>query len=230
MPLTIACKKMSWKALLAVAFFGLLCGCKADPLPRKRIPVPSSPAALQKGSSPMMSQRSMRPTNRRIATQAGTSGIAGMTWKMPASWRLGPRRRMRVATYIIPSQYRNRYANGECSIFYFGPNQGGGLAANLNRWKGQFRPEAGKTALTLSKTNQTTINTMKVATLEVKGTFMFSPRPMSPNKVPKPDYHMLAAIVGAPQGMVFFKCVGPHAVMQQAKPAYQSLLASFRKP
>lgn len=217
--------------LLALAVPMLTWGCKADPLPKRRIPVPESPSALQRGGRAPMRQSVQRPqaNSRPQVAKAGVGSIAGLSWKIPSKWKLGPRRRMRVATYIIPSPYRNRYANGECSIFYFGRNQGGGLTANLERWKGQFRPESGKTALTLAKTNQTTIKSIKVATLEVRGTFMSSPRPMASQKVPKPGYHMLAAIAAAPQGLVFFKCVGPHIVMLQSKAEFNGMLNSFSK-
>lgn len=216
--------------VLLLATLGVT-GCKADPLPRRRIPVPSSPTALQRGEDTPPQRTAPSPMNttpRKAAQQAGHGAVAGLRWKLPPRWKLGPRRPMRVATYIIPSPSPNQVANGECSLFYFGQRQGGSIAANLNRWKQQFRPEAGKSNLTLTKRDTQTIRGLKVATLELRGTFLFSPRPMSPTKIPRPNHHMLSAIVRAPKGLVFFKCVGPHSVMRPARREFNALLQSFK--
>jgi hypothetical protein len=57
---------------------------------------------------------------------------AGLKWTPPAGWKAETGARpMRVATYIVES--------AECAVYFFGEGQGGGIQANLDRWKGQFQ-------------------------------------------------------------------------------------------
>jgi len=52
---------------------------------------------------------------------------------VPAGWvTRAPSSPMRLAEYTIPS------VNGEVVVYFFGEGQGGTVAANLARWKGQF--------------------------------------------------------------------------------------------
>ena len=48
---------------------------------------------------------------------------------------------MRAATYSIDPVGADGGV-AECIVNYFGPGQGGGVDANIERWKGQFRSAA----------------------------------------------------------------------------------------
>src|SRR6202008_3940652 len=70
---------------------------------------------------------------------------AGIRWTAPAGWTVEAARPMRAATYSI------RLAPGdqgvaECIVNYFGPGQGGGVDANVERWKSQILGPDGKPA------------------------------------------------------------------------------------
>ena len=45
----------------------------------------------------------------------------------------------------------------------------------------------------------------------------------------KPGWRLIGAIVEAPEGLVFFKCVGPAATMQKAEKEFEKLLASLSR-
>jgi hypothetical protein len=45
----------------------------------------------------------------------------------------------------------------------------------------------------------------------------------------KPDYRLLAAIVEAPGGLIFFKLTGPAATVGAAQADFDGLLASLAK-
>ncbi len=228
-PFTRSQNTMSSRSgLLLLLLLWLSVGCKADPLPRQRIQVPPSPQALQRGGRVPLAAKQTNPQAQRSQRSQRGNQVAGLSWSLPSRWKLGPRRRMRVATYLIPAKSNPRAPGGECSVFYFGKRQGGSIIANLSRWKRQFRPAQGQQKLAMEKIKQFKIKGLSVATIELKGTFLFSPRPMSPSKIPRPNHHMLGAIVNAPQGLVFFKCVGPMSVMLPAQHEFQALLQSFR--
>ena len=52
---------------------------------------------------------------------------------------------MRAATYSIPLAAGDQ-GIAECVVNYFGPGQGGGVDANIERWKGQVLGADGKPA------------------------------------------------------------------------------------
>jgi hypothetical protein len=58
-----------------------------------------------------------------------TAAAAAITWEGPATWTKAPDRMMRLVTYTVGSS--------ECYVAQLG-GDGGGLAMNLNRWRGQM--------------------------------------------------------------------------------------------
>jgi hypothetical protein len=144
-----------------------------------------------------------------------------MTWKVPASWITQPARSMRVATYTVPDGAGA--AAGECAVYYFGPQQGGSVDANVARWAGQFD---GSPA---AKRAQREIAGMKVTTVEVAGTYLAPGGPMMQSQGREPDAMLLGAIIEAPDGPIFFKCVGPRATIEANRGAFDALLASLAR-
>jgi hypothetical protein len=129
---------------------------------------------------------------------------------------------MRAATYVVPAAAGDS-EDGECAVFYFGQGQGGDVDANIKRWNGQF--EGGAAA---PKPAQTTINGLKVTTIEHSGTYLAG-GPMMKAATKKPGYRMAGAIVEAPQGNVFFKLTGPAKTVQAAKPAFDKMMQSVKR-
>jgi hypothetical protein len=130
---------------------------------------------------------------------------------------------MRAATYVVPAAVGDKEA-GECAAFYFGPNQGGGVQANLDRWQAQFPEKSGA-----AKIAKSTASGMNVTMIDLSGTYAWSPSPMSPEKVNKPGYRLLGAIVEAPQGAVFFKFTAPAKTVAANEAAFRSMIQGIRK-
>ena len=63
---------------------------------------------------------------------------AGVRWTAPATWKAEAPRPMRAATYSIPLAAGDQ-GIAECVVNYFGPGQGGGVEANIERWVGQMQ-------------------------------------------------------------------------------------------
>lgn len=151
---------------------------------------------------------------------------AGIRWSAPAVWTIEPDRPMRVVTYRVPHA-AGENEDAECAVFFFGAGQGGGVEANLARWFGQFVQPDGRPTAEVAGRQKRTINGLPVTTVDVSGTHLFSPAPMSPEKVPKPGWRMLAAIVEAPQGAVFFKLTGPGPGVARAAAGFEAMLTSL---
>lgn len=128
---------------------------------------------------------------------------------------------MRMATYAIPAAAGAEA--GECGVFYFGNGKGGSVDENLARWVGQFE------AAGAPKKSERTINGLKAHLIEVSGTYLAPGGPMMQSQAKKAGWKLSGAIVEAPDGLVFFKCVGPAATIQKAEKDIDALLKSVAK-
>ena len=150
------------------------------------------------------------------------SSAGGIRWTMPAGWEPGSPQPMRVASYTIPAAPGAEA--GSCGVFFFGKGQGGGIDENLRRWTAQFE------GASAPKKSERTIAGMKVHLIEVSGTYLAPAGPMMQSQGKgKPGWRLSGAIVEAPDGLVFFKSVGPAATMQKAQPQTEELLKSLVK-
>ena len=152
----------------------------------------------------------------------------GLTWKAPDAWKSQGPRMMRAATYTVPAAAGDK-EDGEMAVYYFGAGQGGGVEANIKRWLGQFEQPGGGSSEAAAKRSKRTINGIPVTILDVTGTYMFSPSPMSPQKTPKPGYRMLAAIAEGSEAPVFFKFTAPAKTVTANEKAFQTMLDSLKK-
>ena len=153
---------------------------------------------------------------------AATEGTAGgVRWTAPARWKSAGSKPMRAATYTIPGA--TPADDGECGVFYFGANQGGGVEENLQRWAGQFE------GASTPKKSERTVSGMKVHLISLSGTYLAPSGPMMQSQGKKPGWSLTGAIVEAPEGNVFFKCVGPTATIQRAQPEFDELVKSLVK-
>lgn len=153
---------------------------------------------------------------------AAIEGAAGgVRWTVPARWQSAGAKPMRVATYTIPGAPGSE--NGECGVFFFGTGQGGGVEENLQRWVGQFE------GASTPKKSEKTISGMKAHLISVSGTYLSPSGPMMQSQGKKPGWSLSGVIIEAPDGNVFFKCVGPTATIQKAQPEIDELLKSVVK-
>jgi hypothetical protein len=154
-----------------------------------------------------------------VAAVEGTAG--GVNWTPGASWKLLAPRQMRIATYDVPAAPGSE--PGECGVFYFGKGQGGSVEDNFDRWIKQFEGAAP------AKKADKTVHGLRVHTIDVSGTYLASGGPMMQSQGKKPGYRLLGAIVEAPQGLVFFKCIGPSATIGKAQADFDALIGSLAK-
>jgi hypothetical protein len=157
-----------------------------------------------------------------FAGAARAESAGGLQWTAPAAWKSQPQRPMRAATYAVPAAAGDK-EDGEVAVFYFGPGQGGGVEANIQRWVSQFETSA------KPQTAKKTINGLPVTTIDLPGTYLASAGPMSPTKTSKPGYRLLGAIVEGPQGAVFFKFTGPAKTVAAGQAAFDKMLGGIRR-
>ncbi len=143
------------------------------------------------------------------APAASANGAAGVTWTLPSGWELAPARQMRVATYRVHA-IAGDPEDAECAVYFFGAGQGGTVEANLDRWAHQFTSSSGQSPAQPAKMETRTINGLEgLDSLQFREPIWAREEMMGQAEVKKPNFRMRAAIVEAPQGLVFFKLTGP---------------------
>ncbi len=158
-----------------------------------------------------------------LVSLAAAESAGGVRWTAPAGWKPEAERPMRAATYRVPAAAGDQ-EDGECAVFYFGPGQGGGVDANMQRWVGQFEQQQGP-----PQTRKQTINGLPVTTIDLAGSYTGAGGPMATVKTAKPGYRLLGGIVEAPQGAVFFKFTGPAKTVAAQQAAFQKMLNSIAR-
>ncbi|UCE68058.1 MAG: hypothetical protein JSU85_09120 [Candidatus Zixiibacteriota bacterium] len=159
-------------------------------------------------------------------TLSGTVSGGGLTWSVPAAWTIGAEKPMRLATYIIkPAEGDTDSA--ECAVFYFGPEHGGEVDLNLQRWAGQFEQPDGRNSMDKAEIEAESRDDLKITTIDLTGTYLVSGAMMQVTGK-KDNYRLLGAIVEGPQGLVFFKMTGPQKTTESAEAGFKALLKSIK--
>ncbi len=122
---------------------------------------------------------------------------------------------------MVAAAFKHLKADLEVRFYHFGQGQGGGIAANFDRWIGQFEgmPVVAKESHRYGE--------QEVAILTVNGTYLEGP-PMMPaeKKTPMEEYMMLGAVIPNAEGDVFLKLTGPEAAVEAVKADFMSLASS----
>jgi hypothetical protein len=150
---------------------------------------------------------------------------AGLRWTAPAGWKAEGPRPMRAATYSIPLVSGDQ-GIAECVVNFFGAGQGGGVDANVERWKGQVLGADGKPAA--AKVEKRTINGIAVTRVDATGTYTGMGGPMMGGSKPAPGYRLIGAIAEGPGGNVFFKVTGPAKTIAAQEKQVEQLLSSLQ--
>jgi hypothetical protein len=147
--------------------------------------------------------------------------LDGLKATTPADWRKEePANKFRWMQFGVPKAKDDK-EDAELTISK-GP--GGGADANIERWKGSFKPPAGKTIDDASKVEEIKIGGLKASYLDVSGTYA---APFS-KAGPRADYRMLAVYFDGKDNTYTFKLVGPAATVEAAKKGFDEWLKSFK--
>mgnify|MGYP001432786605 CR=1 FL=1 len=160
-----------------------------------------------------------------MSGQAAPLEVGGLRWSVPSEWTRstnpGP---MRAAEFRIPHP---EGGEGEAVAvwFHFPGGQGGSVEDNIRRWSEQVRNawnEPGEPAV-----KRRTINGVSTTTVELEGTYRDG-LPGQPY-VERPDYVFRGAIAEGPNGLVFFRLVGPRDIVYAVFHQWDQVVGSTRR-
>jgi hypothetical protein len=133
---------------------------------------------------------------------------------------------MRVAQFKLPKAEGDP-EDASLVIYFFGATQGGAVQANIDRWISQVQQPDGSSSKDKAKTETTTINGLKVTTVDVAGTYTAEMAPGTPSQRNDANYRMRAAVIETPKGNYFLKLVGPGKTMGRWEQSVTGFVKSF---
>ncbi len=158
---------------------------------------------------------------------APASAQPALRYDPPAEWIEEPGASpMRVAQFRLP-RVPGDPEDGELVVFYFGGG-GGTVEANLERWIGQMEQPDGRSSFEIASTTAFDANGLDVTLLDVPGTYVAAVRPGAAERLDKPDFRLLAAVVETPAGPWFFKLTGPARTIARWDAPFGAFLREVR--
>lgn len=158
------------------------------------------------------------PDSRTELTAAGLvppAPAAGVKWTRPANWQEQPLSEMRQGSFRVPGPDG---ASADVSVVSF-PGTAGGLASNLNRWRGQVElPPASDDELRQAS--------QSVEAGQVEGILVDY---ASPPQSAKPS-RILGAVLETPDRTWFVKMTGPPGFVETQKETFNQFVRSFEFP
>lgn len=151
--------------------------------------------------------------------------VNDITLKVPADWKNAPpSNRLRLAQFEIPAVKGDKEP-AELVISSFG-GTGGGIAANVSRWIGQFNSDGRKVKVTQGESEQG-----KYVFVDISGTYNKSIGPPILRKTEAvPNSRMLGVILAVEgKAYYFLKLTGPDKTVAEAADALRTSFGASAK-
>jgi hypothetical protein len=159
--------------------------------------------------------------------QSNSPAAGELHFKAPDGWvSEKPSSAMRAAQYKLPKAEGDS-EDASLVLYYFGSSQGGSPQANIDRWISQIQQADGSSSKDKAKTETTTVNGLKVTTVDVSGTYTAEMAPGSGTMHNDANYRLRAAVIETPKGNYFLKLVGPTKTVSHWEQAYTDYVKSF---
>jgi len=159
---------------------------------------------------------------------AVTFAAAVLKFDAPKGWvSKTPTSSMRVAEFVL-AKATGDAEDATVTVYFFG-GQGGSVQANLDRWIGQMAQPDGKPSKDVAKMSTVqTATGLKVSLVDVSGTYVAEVTPGSTERLNKPGFRQIAAVVETPDGPYFVKLTGPAGTVAKWKESLDAFLKSIR--
>lgn len=153
-----------------------------------------------------------------------TATFLGYTTAVPAGWTSAPgSSSMRLAQYTIRDTDQSVAA--EVVVYFFGPGQGGGVDANLERWKAQFSTPDGSPVYEKVSTEKN--GPFPITIAEYRGTYARGVG-AGDDAAAKPGQSLVAVIAETPKGTLFFQLFGATAKVSAQRAALEQFVKGMK--
>jgi len=167
-------------------------------------------------------------TQTQATTSSPTQASGNISFTAPDGWVVEKTTsNMRVAQYKLPKNGGDT-EDGSLVLYYFGQGQGGGTQANIDRWISQIHQADGSDSKDKAKSENLTVNGLKVTMIDVSGTYSAEMSPGSGDFTSKPNYRLRGAVIETPKGSYFAKLTGPEKTISHWDQAFMDYINSFQ--
>ena len=161
------------------------------------------------------------------SAQSSTAPSGELRYTAPEGWvKEQPTSAMRVAQYKLP-KVEGDPEDAALVVYFFGAAQGGAVQANIDRWISQIQQPDGSSSKDKAKTETTTVNGLKVTTVDVAGTYTAEMAPGAGNQRNDANYRLRAAVIETPKGNYFLKLAGPAKTVARWEQSVTDFVKSF---
>jgi hypothetical protein len=201
-----------------------------SPAPRSGSVFPALPSILMTAITRALTTSAIVGSLIGSTLSAQTAPAASVTLLnyqtvVPTGWTSKtPSSSMRLAEFTAPGASGGTGA--EVVVYYFGPGQGGGPEANLERWKSQFSNPTGAPVYEKVTTDSTAAAKLTIA--EYRGTYARGVGTGSSADQAKPGQTLIAVVAETPRGTLFFQCFGASAEVDAQRAAYLRFVKSLK--
>ena len=175
----------------------------------------ASSAITERGFKPMAKAKVGKSPDLGRQVLGPLSAVAPQGWEAQT-----PASSMRIVQYGLPGPE----GDATLAVFYFGPGQGGGIEANIERWYGQFTQEDGRPTREKARRWERQVGGIAVTLVDISGTYSGGMGSAEEMKA----YRMLGAIAAHPSGAVFIKLTGPMDTVEHWRDSFTLYLDSLR--
>ncbi len=165
-----------------------------------------APDIGQGGANPAANTNDL-PHGSFAVAPTGAASQPSLEWQAPADWQPMAVSAMRKGSYAVS----RGSAKADMSITAF-PGDVGGLAANVNRWRGQLGLDPVDEGAVGSVTEPLNVNGLQFTVVDFSG------------DAPGGRQRILAALAGWQGATWFFKLTGPDALVAEEKTKFIALL------
>lgn len=160
-------------------------------------------------------------------TMGGPVRLLDYVAQVPHGWSSSPpRTSMRLAQFETPAVSGDS-TGAEVVVYYFGPDQGGSVDANIARWQSQFQAPGGGPAHAQVQHFDDTAFPTTVVTLE--GAYARTVGMGGDISDAVPGQMLVAAIAATPRGNIHFQMFGPAASVRAHEKAYLAFVRSLTR-
>lgn len=213
-----------WRVFLGVLVSGtILIGCQ-----QKAAPTGAIPSSAQHQSDHGATAPTGQVENREdVATKASKSEGArtedivtldGLQFAVPKGWERKPVSSSFVAAEIALPHADGDSVDGRLTI----SSAGGGVGANIDRWKAQFKPQP-----KAASQQEIEIAGTKATLVDFGGDFNDQRGPFAPGKI-RPNYRMIAAVLPVGGQLYFVKATGPEKTIATHAEAIRGFIQSAK--
>lgn len=151
--------------------------------------------------------------------------LDGLKSTTPGDWKQeSPLSTMRWLQFRLPQKGDGK----EDAELIFFKGLGGGVKANVERWKGQFVPPAGKKLEEVTEIKEIKIGDRPATYVDIQGTY--KPLALRPGAKPeeKPNYRMLAIYFDGEKDPYQIKLTGPAKTVEAYKNGFDEWIKNFK--